>query len=642
MASVFFGKEFPVGKTISIVNDKNKEFTYTVGAVYEDLPQNSSFRIDILTHFDNYMLMWDVKDSDWKLWATAFFIKVPDKKMVSSVSQSLKNYLPVQNKAREDFKINRFNLVPLKDVGASSRTIWSSGLFPSLHPAALISPSVMAIFILLIACFNFANTSIAAFSKRLKEIGLRKTFGGQRHQLVSQFMLETIIVCLVALLLGIALASFLVPAYSSLWSYMSIKMTFTGYSFFWIFLLLLLMLTGFIAGVYPAFYVSSFSPISVLRDSSLFKGSGKLSSVLLTMQFTISVTALVMGIVFAKNAEFQKTVDLGYDRDKLIVLTIAPELFTSFRNEIIGNPRIISAGGTENHIGYGNYRRPVKDNEKQLEVDVLDIGPVYAQTMGLRLAEGRFFDEERLSADRANSSIVVNRKFVNDFGWREAIGKSITLYDTTRLTIIGVVEDFYLYGVWQAVEPVMLRLAPADQYSVLAVRSKPEDMAEVLEYLSSKWKSMSKNFIFDGRYQNDLMQEGQNINDSIMKVNIFLAVIATILSLIGMYNLVSLDIIRRTKEIGVRKIQGAPVPLLMYLVSRKFLIVLFIASALGCAGGYKMSVMLMGSIWAYYVDIKPVILISAVSIMILATILTIVFKVLNAALRNPVISLRYE
>ena len=642
MASTLFGNEFPIGKSISIVNDKNKEFTYIVGAVYKDLPENSSFRIDILTHFDNFLLMWDVKDADWQLWATAFFITVPDKKLISSVSQSLMNYLPVQNKAREDFKLNRFNLVPLKDVGKSSRAIWSSGLYPSLHPAALISPSVMAVFILLIACFNFANTSIAIFSKRLKEIGLRKTFGGQRHQLVTQFMMETLIVCLIALVLGIAFAEFLVPAYSSLWSYMSIKMTFTGYAFFWIFLLLLLLLTGFIAGVYPAFYVSSFSPINVLKDSSLFKGSGKLSTVLLTLQFTISITALVMGIVFAKNAEFQKTVDLGYDRDEVIVLNIAPELFTSFKNEIITNPKIISTGGTDNHIGFGNYRRPVKDNEKQLEVDVLDIGPTYAQTMGLRLVEGRLFDELRLVADRANGSIVVNKKFINDFGWKESLGKTITLYDTTKLTIIGVVEDFYLYGVWQAVEPAMLRPSQSDQYDVLAVRAKPEDMAGVLEYISAKWKSMSTNLIFNGRFQNDLMQEGQNINDSIMKVNIFLAVIATILSLIGMYNLVSLDIIRRTKEIGIRKIQGAPVPLIMFIVSRKFLIVLLISSVLGCAGGYKMSIMMMDSIWDYFVEINTVTLLLAASIMIVATMATIAYKIVVASKRNPVESLRYE
>jgi ABC-type antimicrobial peptide transport system permease subunit len=349
-----------------------------------------------------------------------------------------------------------------------------------------------------------------------------------------------------------------------------------------------------------------------------------------------------MGIVFARNAEFQKTVDLGYDRDEVIVVRIAPEMITSFRNEVITNPKVISASGTSNHIGFGNYRRPVKDNEKQLEVDVLDIGPEYAQTMGLRLAEGRFFDESRVAADRANASIVVNRKFINDFGWKEGIGKTVTLYDTTRLTVIGIVEDFYLYGVWQAVEPVMLRLLQTDQYEVLAVRAKPADMAGVLEFIREKWKSMSTNLIFDGRFQNDLMQEGQSINDSIMKVNIFLAITAAILSLIGMFNMVSLDILRRTKEIGIRKIQGASVPMLMYIVSRKFLLVLVIASLLGCAAGYKMSIMLMDSIWDYFVDIKFDILLSAFLIMFIATVLTIVFKLLRAAMKNPVVSLRYE
>ncbi|MCX6254450.1 MAG: ABC transporter permease [Bacteroidia bacterium] len=642
MSTTLFGDEYAIGKSISIVNDKNKEFTYTVGAVFADLPENSSFRIDILTHFDNFLLMWDLNDADWKIPTTALFIQVPDKFLLPSISQSLKNYLLVQNRAREDFKINRFTLVPLKEVGANTRKIWSSGLFPALHPAAVIYPPIMAIFILLIACFNFANTSIATFSKRLKEIGLRKTFGGQRKQLVTQFMFETLIICFLAMFVAIAFAEFLVPAYSSLWAYMSIELTLTNYTFFWIFLILLLLLTGFIAGVYPAIYVSSFSPVNVLKGASPFRGAGKLSSVLLILQFTISVMALVMGIVFAKNSEFQKTVDLGYDRNELIVVPIAPELFTSFRNEILTNPKIISAEGTQNHIGYGNYRRPIKDKEKQLEVDVLDIGPGYAQAMGLRLAEGRFYNESRLAADRTNASIVVNKKFVNDFGWKEAVGKTVTLYDTTKLTVIGVVEDFYLYGVWQAIEPVMLRIAGTDQYGVMAVRAKPENLPGVLEYLSSKWKSMSSNFIYGGRLQNDLMQEGQDINDSIMKVNIFLAITATLLSLIGMYNLISLDIIRRTKEIGIRKIQGAPVPLLMFLVSRKFIIVLFIASVLGCAAGYKMSVMLLDSIWDYFIDIKIGTLLLSASILFAATILTIIFKIGKAALRNPVDSLRYE
>lgn len=642
MAGTLFGNEYPVGRNIVITNDQNEEFTFTVSAVFTDLPENSSFRIDILAHYDNFLHMWKANDADWKLWTTVLFIQVPEKSLVPSIASSLKNYIPVQNNAREDFRINRFSLIPLNEVGSNTRNIWSSGLFPALHPAALIAPPVMAIFILLIACLNFANTSIATFSRRLKEIGLRKTFGGLRRQLVTQFMFETLIICLLALLVGIALASVLVPAYSNLWAYMSIELTFSRFGFFWIFLILLLLLTGFLAGVYPALHVSSFSPVNVIRGTNLFRGSGKLSSGLLTLQFAISVMALVMGIVFARNAEYQRTLDLGYDRDKVIVVPIAGELYTSFRNEIISNPRIISAEGTMNHLGWGNYRRPVKDADKQLEVDVMDVGPGYAETMGLRLAEGRFFDKTRVTADRENKSIIVNQKLVNDFGWSSGVGKTITLYDTTTLRIIGVVEDFYMSGVWEEIEPAMLRLSASDNYNILAVRANPEDLPGILDFISQKWKTLGTNQIFIGRLQEDLFQEEKDINGSILKVNLFLAVVATLLSLIGMYNLVSIDIIKRTKEVGIRKIQGAPVPVLMFLISRKFLVVLLIASVIGCAGGYYMSIMLMDSIWDYFVRISASILLLSALIMITATLLTISLKVVRASLKNPAESLRYE
>jgi putative ABC transport system permease protein len=642
MAKRLFGNENPLGRIITIINDSGKEFAYTIGAVFEDLPENSSFRIDVLSHFDNFLLMWGVKDTDWKLWTNVLFIQVSDKSLIPSISQSLKSYLPVQNKAREDFIINRFNLIPLKDVGKSTRTIWSSALFPALHPAAVLAPPVMALFILLIACFNFANTSRSIFSRRLKEIGLRKTFGGQRIQLVTQFMLETFIICFLALLVALAFAEFLVPAYSNLWNYMSIELTLTKYAFFWVFVILLVLLTGFLAGVYPAIYVSSFSPVSVIKGDSAVKGSGKFSIILLTFQFSISVMSLVMGVVFARNAEYQKTLDLGYDRDKLIVVPVSPLVFTSLRNEVLSNSKVISAEGTQNHINWGTYRRPIKDLEKRLEVDVLDIGPGYAQTMGLRLIDGRLFDETRVGADRSNNSIVVNHKFIQDLGWKEAVGKFVTLYDTTKLTVIGVVEDFYTNGVWQKIEPAVLRLARSDQYGVLAVRANPGDLAGVLEYIAQKWKKLVPDGVFGGRLQEDNMQEEKNINGSILKVNIFLAITATLLSLIGMYNMVSLDIIKRTKEIGIRKIQGAPIHILMYIVSRKFLIVLIIASLLGCAGGYYMSMMLMDSIWDYFTPIGVGILLLSAGIMFSATFLTIILRIIRSAMVNPIVSLRYE
>jgi ABC-type antimicrobial peptide transport system permease subunit len=208
--------------------------------------------------------------------------------------------------------------------------------------------------------------------------------------------------------------------------------------------------------------------------------------------------------------------------------------------------------------------------------------------------------------------------------------------------VTGVVKDFYLRGIWQKVEPVIMRLSASDQYRYVAVRASEADLPGVLEDLNLKWKSMGINNIFDGMLQEDTMREGKDINGSIMKVNIFLAVAAALLSLIGMFNLVSLDILRRTKEMGIRKIQGASVPLIMYLVSKKFLVVLVVASLLGCAGGYYMSNMLMGSIWEYFVKIKAGVLVLSASIMWVATIVTIIFKITGAALRNPVDSLRYE
>jgi ABC-type antimicrobial peptide transport system permease subunit len=642
MANTLFGKEYPVGKALSLISEGGKEFTYTVGAVFEDFSDNSSFRFDILSHFDNFLLMRDINDADWKSFVHAFFIQVSDKSLIPNISQSLKSYVPVQNNARQDFRINRFNLIPLDEVGENSRKIWSANLTPSLHPAALLAPPVMALFILLIACFNFANTSIATFSKRLKEIGLRKTFGGQRKQLITQFMVETMIICLLALLLGIAFAEFLVPAYSSLWAYMSLEMTLTEYPVFWVFLILTLLFTGFISGVYPAFHVSSFSPVDVLRGTSTFRSSGRLAVSLLTLQFSISVVALVMGIVFSRNSKYQDTLDLGYDRDRLIAVPVAPELFTSLRNEIISYPKVQAAEGTQNHVGFGSYQRPVKDEQKKLEVGVLDIGPSYAQTMGFRLLEGRLFDESRASADRSEGSIIVTKKMADDFGWSDPVGKTITMYDTTKFRVIGVIEDLFISGPWEETEPVMLRLADSQQNEVMVVRAEPGDLPDVLDYINLKWKTMAPNRIFNGMLQEDTLQEGRDINNSITKVNLFLAVTAAILSLIGMYNMVSLDIIRRTKEIGIRKIEGASLLSIMYLISKKYLMVLAISALLGSAGGYYLSVMLLDSIWDYFVAISAGILLIAVTMMFVATFITLILKIARASMKNPVDSLRYE
>jgi len=189
MAIALYGKEDAVGQPITIFNDANVEYTYTVAGVFEDLPMNSSFRIDILTHIENFLTMWNVQDVNWQQFARVLFIQVPDAASLPAVEEGLKQYIPVQNRANESFTITGFNLVPLKQVNKRSRDTWNNSLYPGLHPAAVLAPLLMAITMLLIAAFNFANTAIASAGKRLLEIGIRKVSGGGREQLMVQVVI---------------------------------------------------------------------------------------------------------------------------------------------------------------------------------------------------------------------------------------------------------------------------------------------------------------------------------------------------------------------------------------------------------------------------------------------------------------------
>ncbi|MEA1897016.1 MAG: FtsX-like permease family protein, partial [Bacteroidota bacterium] len=299
------------------------------------------------------------------------------------------------------------------------------------------------------------------------------------------------------------------------------------------------------------------------------------------------------------------------------------------------------AAGTQQHIGWGNYRRPVEDENQQIEVDVMEVGPEYPQTMGLRLKDGRFFDESRMEADLARS-ILVNRKFVEAFGWPDPIGNVITIYDTTRLTVIGVVDDYFVGGLWRAVEPAMIRLAEKGKYYSLAVRTEAENLPEVLEFCRETWTEMLPNYPFNGIAQEETLQEEKTINKSIKQLFVFLAIVAIILSLIGLYTLVSLNIVSRIKEIGIRKVLGAPIGAIISLLSRRFMLLLLIASAFGAFGAYFLSDMLLDSIWDYYLDMTPGLFIWSILIMFLIAVVTISGLVYKAANQNPVDSLRYE
>ena len=642
IAEIYFGDENPLGKVISIINDQDVETTFLVSGIFENLPLNTSFHYDLLTQLENFEDMWDIDDSKWDSWVSATFLLVRNKENIPSINEQLKKYIPVQNDAREDWVITSFFVKTLKDI-AEDREVWANWLWASFHPAAVATPPIMAIFILIIAAFNFMNSSISFAGKRLKEIGLRKVFGGLRKHIIIQFLSENLIISLIAIVFGIFLAGFLVPEYSSMWEYLEIDLNFRNEPTLIVVILLLWLVTTVLAGAYPAFYISKFNPVKIFRDNLKLKNKNVLSRFLLWFQFFTSVLALVMGVMFAQNAIYQENMDLGYNKDNLIVVGMHNNKdYKPFEQAVKSNPKVENYAGTSYHIGYGNYNRSIKYLDKKIETAVMHIGYDYLGAMEVNILKGRSFNLENSAGDFAENNIIVNEKFVKDFGFKDPIGKTVYVNDTLGLNIIGVANDVYLYGSWAPIEPLIYRLAQEEEFGTIVIRASEKNITEVNDYLQNQWAELVPNYPYEGRYQEELMEESKQINTNIRIMFVFLAVSALFLSSIGLYTLVSLSVLNRTKEVGIRKVHGASVQRIMLIITKPFSVLIIIAAVLGSGGGYYMAKMLMESIWANHMSPNiysfaiPIILIFVISFV------TIIWRVYNAATQNPAHSLRYE
>ena len=643
IASAYFGEEDPIGKIMSIFNDKGEEFTYTVGGVFEDIPLNSSFQFRVLTQFDNYLDMWEIDETRWQTWIAATFLHIPNAGQAATVEELLADMVPVHNQAREDFQITGFRLQPLPDVGQDAWEMYNDWwVRNSFHPAAVTAPPIMALLILLIACFNFTNTSIAFSSKRLKEIGVRKVAGGHRKQIITQFMVENFLLTLLGLLLSLFIARFLTSTYSAMWEYMELEFSLWDNPTLVLFLVLLLLFTAFMAGAYPSFYISRFNPVNIFQDKLKIGGKNVLTVVLLTFQISISVMAIISGIIYWQNAYYQDNVDMGYNKDNIIGMRFnSEESFIALRDVVKTNPMILSVGESDEHIGSGNYRRPMVYGDINESVAILDIGHGYFETMGLELLDGRIFTREFEQTDKGRS-IIVNEKFVKDFGIEDPVGKRIVMSDTVQLYIIGVMADYFPYGTWAEIQPTAFHFVRENRHLFLTVKAEKENLRAVNEYLEEEWKKVIPNFPYSGFFQDSLMDEARQINKNIKDMYIFLGFIALILSAIGLYTLVSLSIIRRTKEVGVRKVMGSSVPQVILKISKPYAIIILVASVLGLIAGWKSSVVMMASIWEIYTDLTAYTFIIPVVLILLVAANSIGWKVYRAASRNPTESLRYE
>ncbi len=637
----YFGDANPVGEQITLRYRDGQPRAFFIGAVAKKIPDNSSIQFDVLAALEILVDVGIDKPDSWSDWARATFVQSSDPAQMATLAQKMERYLAAHNAAvGPEWQVARFEVEPLQGMGMKTRDVRAEILKQAMHPAGIISPTIIAALLLLMACFNYINTAIASSSQRLKEIGVRKVVGGMRAQLVWQFLGENLLLCAIALVVGIALAEIFVPAYDQLWTYFELTLDYSQNLGLLFFLGGLLLLLGLVAGAYPAFYITAFHPVTIMRGKQKFGRSSWLSRTLLTFQFTISILTVIASIVFVQNAGFLRNMDLGYGKDMAIIVPLREaKYFAPFKNAVAQNPNIVSVGGSMSHVGYNWGNATVASASQKLETTLLSVGYNYLETMQIRLAQGRTFDEN-LPSDLQNA-VVINQKFANELGWAEPLGQTVTL-DTLRYTVIGVVEDFHNESVWRPIAPCLFRMAKPENIRHLAVRANAENLHATNEFLRETWRRVVPDLPYEGFYQEEVLAEAFEVSNNIKTMFIYIAVLAIAISAMGLFALVALNIARRTKEMGIRKVLGAGMLHIMNLVNKEFILLLCVATAVASLAGYFAMRALLESIYAYHVGFSALPFLLAGAIVFTAAALTVGSQVFKVATANPVEALRYE
>lgn len=645
LAIKYFGEEKVVGRPLTQMLDSGKTKEYTVAGVFRKQPSNSSFPDQAFSTYENMLEFekGEFNENSWK-YRNTLFVQIKEPSRVAAIQEQLKSYAANNNKIREDFIIKYFLIEPftgmaVRDEYSDKNGTWTNSGSPI---AAVIGIGLMGVFVLLIAIFNLTNTAVAISSRRLKEIGIRKVMGSSRKSLIVQFIGETTMICFLALVLGIIICEvFLLPAFNSLWPDFNLVTDYFGRPNFTVFMIITLLFTSLLAGSYPAFYISRFQPVSILKGTLKFGGTNYFTRTLLSLQFAISLAGIVCSFAFTDNAAFQRDFDMGFERDGIVFTNVRGRSeFETYRNALAANPDITAIVGTQNHLYASGFNDPIKHEDIEIEVDILDVSDDYLPTMGIALTEGRNFIRDS-ETDR-KESVIITEGLARKLALLKPIGKEIIWMDTVKYFVIGVVKDIYNNGLWEKLEPIMFRYAAEGKINHILVKAPADKLVATNQYMEATWKELFPNKMYDSNYMNDEMVESNTVNSNLVTMFAFLGVVALLLSVTGLFTLVSLNIIKKMKEIGVRKVLGASIGNIARVINMEFAIILLVACLLGAPLGWFLSAALMDSIWDYFQPVAVASMIMAATILVLASAMSISYKVYVTTRVNPANVLRSE
>jgi putative ABC transport system permease protein len=658
IARKFFGDQSALNKVIHVNSNTNGEFDFKVTGVYRPMNKpsqiNARFFISIAGGNMEQFIKQQTDMVSNNMFNTFFLLRpgADAKKLEAKFPSFIDKYMRAGLKAA-GFDKKQF-LIAVKQrhlYPGMSNDIVASGTVSLTYLYILGS---IALFTLLIACINFMNLSTARSSKRSAEVGVRKVLGAEKRSLVKQFLGESLLMSMMAFVIALSITKMLLPLFSRV-SGKNLSLELSQQWLIVIGFLVLAVITGLLAGSYPAFYLSSFKPVKVLKG----RFTNSLSAValrkgLVVFQFIISVVLIIASVVIINQMRYLRSTDLGFAKDQQIVIplrsTTAKNIYASLKNELKNNQQVENVGATLYYPGIVNpsdmglYKDGKTVNDGK-DVHTNWVDESLLQTLGIKPIAGRLFSKDFPSD--TSSRIILNEEAIKQIGFtspQEAVGGKVKFDwrgETYTWTIIGVVKDFHFQDLHVPIGPYGFQLNNRPSYNYLILHAKTSDIRSLLSSISTTWHKLNPNEPFEYSFIDEDFQKNYEAETRLTAIVGYFAVIAILISCLGLFGLATFSAEQRTKEIGVRKVLGASVTGIVTLLSKDFLKLVGISIVIASPAAWWLMKKWLQD-FAYRTNISWTVFVITTITALLIALITISFQAIKAAMANPVRSLRTE
>ncbi|MBK9934927.1 MAG: ABC transporter permease [Cytophagaceae bacterium] len=646
MAEKYFHSTDVLGKYLEISED-DKFVQYQITGVSKKCPQNSSIKFNFL--LPNIVAAEEYKNGDnWFNFFQNTFVLIDPKATQSQVEAKMK--LVFEKDSRDAYKRMQdqfgvkekvsYLLQPMSAMHLSTDYVATNGLQDASNPVFSYLLGGIAAFILLIACINFINLTVARSLKRAKEIGVRKVVGSNRKQLIWQFMSESFLLCFASFIFALVLVQIVLPKFNFLankslaLSYLFDYKLIAGY-------FLLFIITSFLSGFYPAIVLSGFSPVATLYGRFMLSGKNLLQKSLVVLQFGLASFLIISTLTIFSQFNFLTKKELGYEDKNLILVgkwNLTHQEARLFRDELLQNPDIVETA-SKNGGSWGTIAKV--NGEKQMNFAYETVDTRYIPLLKIKVLQGRNFSPDYPTD--STQSVIVNETFVKQAGWKNPIGQTVNFWydNNAKYQVIGVVKDHHFASVNQSIEPQLFTMKPGNQYGMMFVKIKPGSETKTLKHIEASFKKLFPLNSYDFKIKESENLKNYESEAKWKQIMLFGAILTIFISCIGLFGLATLSAEKRMKEIGIRKVMGATVSSVVALLSKDFLKLVALSFLFSFPLAYFASTKWLEN-YPYRENFNFMIMVFTALVTIVVALLTVSWHSIKTALMNPVKSLKTE